>query len=256
MANANDPYIVRFYGVYQDQNKHYCIVMKYISGLALSYNFQNMNLNLPWNSVRWKIGLDIVRGLNFLQAKKILHRDLKSDNILLNTKFRAKLTDFGLAMVKNETRSSLYSNDVSTQVVGTYRWMAPELLGLRPDYSVASDRFAYGIVLWELSTRKVPFEETTAIALCDAIKSGEYVEALVEELDEYPETPKTIKSLIHQVCSQIRSNRLTTENVTNYLLQHGTFSKDKQEVNQESRNEQGKSSSIDMSLMPDLIKPF
>ncbi len=104
---------------------------------------------MPW-SIRWEIALDIGRGLAYLHSKQIIHSDLKSLNVLLDNNYCAKISDFGLAKIKLETQG------ISDSKMGTVRWCAPELFqGVSS--SCASDIYSYGMILWEIAVRKLPF---------------------------------------------------------------------------------------------------
>ena len=127
----------------------YSLVMELMPKGSL-YDLLHSNQELPW-AIRYQIALDAAWGLKDLHEYKILHRDLKSLNILLDDRLRAKLADFGLAKVKNETSSQ------SSVAKGTVLWMAPELFDDEPKMTTASDIYSFGMVLWELLTRKLPY---------------------------------------------------------------------------------------------------
>jgi serine/threonine protein kinase len=135
------------------------------------------------------IALDIAKGLAFLHMSKILHRDLKSLNVLIDEHYRAKLTDFGLSQVKVET-STLSSKAI---ISGTFAWMAPELFKRRAVSTEKSDVYSFGMVFWELLTRKVPFSDAKGNSelIAQWIREGEK-----EEIPE--DTSPHIKSLILQ----------------------------------------------------------
>lgn len=103
--------------------------------------------------------LDIAYGLEYLHARKpsIIHRDCKSSNILITSRGAAKIADFGLAKVKQSTRSMVRS------VVGTVNWQAPELWHAHPKYNHKADVFSCAMVFWEmlqwhLPTKRFPWE--------------------------------------------------------------------------------------------------
>ena len=105
-----------------------------------------------------RIALDIARGLAYLHAENIVHRDIKSMNVLL-TEGKACLADFGLARVKTDTQAV---STGSSQAVGTLRWMAPELFSPRAVYTRKSDMYSLGWVLWELASRRIPFHNANS----------------------------------------------------------------------------------------------
>jgi len=90
--------------------------------------------------------LDMARGLEYLHTRTpaIIHRDVKSSNILINRTGVAKVGDFGLARVKHSTRSMIRS------LVGTVNWQAPELWHPEPQYDYKVDVFSAGVVYWEM----------------------------------------------------------------------------------------------------------
>ncbi|XP_027939981.1 probable receptor-like protein kinase At1g80640 isoform X2 [Vigna unguiculata] len=118
---------------------------------------------LTWH-LRMKIALDTARGLKYLHEHcypAVIHRDLKSSNILLDIKFNAKLSDFGLA-ITNGTQ-----NKNNIKLSGTLGYVAPEYL-LDGKLTDKSDVYAFGVVLLELLLGKKPVEKL-APAQCQSI---------------------------------------------------------------------------------------
>uniref|UniRef100_A0A4W5L7L4 Protein kinase domain-containing protein n=1 Tax=Hucho hucho TaxID=62062 RepID=A0A4W5L7L4_9TELE len=103
----------------------------------------------PSWSVKVQLARDMVQGLVYLHSMDIIHRDIKSRNVLLHNEahtLRAKLTDFGI--------SRIVDVDMTARV-GTFRWTAPEVLE-GSAYSLAADVYSLGMVLWELETHSGP----------------------------------------------------------------------------------------------------
>ena len=162
MAQAQFPSIVRLYGVCLEPG-HYAMIMEYLPKGSLYEVLHNAEEPLPWNPVRWNIALDISKGLSYLHSQQIIHRDLKSPNVLLDNYYHAKISDFGLSTVKFET--SKIENEIESprqkRLIGSTRWLAPELFKPGITANKASDMFSYGMVLWEIASRKVPFQEAS-----------------------------------------------------------------------------------------------
>jgi serine/threonine protein kinase len=112
--------------------------------------------------------------MEYLHNANIIHRDLKSDNCLVNDELDVKVCDFGTSKFLTAGRSTLQSlpfnveatgNDslalsaTMTKGVGTILWMAPELFVGGTHYKQEVDMYSYGMIMWELLTRQVPWSE-------------------------------------------------------------------------------------------------
>jgi tRNA A-37 threonylcarbamoyl transferase component Bud32 len=177
MATMRSDYIVPLRGVCLE-SPHFCMVMEWMPKGSLYSLLQNSpELPLP---TLYRMALDIGYGLYHLHEAGILHRDLKSMNVLLDDRLRAKLTDFGLSKVKSE----MVSTSSSQGMKGTLGWMAPELFDEKPQTSQASDIYAYGMILWELIIRPyhIPFKGLAPASLISAkLTRGEKQEAIPEK---------------------------------------------------------------------------
>jgi len=213
MANVNHENIVRLFGISIDQPGHYCIVMELMPKCSL-FDVIHNGKPFEWN-IRYNIASDIAKGLSLLHKRGIIHRDLKSLNILLGDGMRAKLTDFGLAEVKTETRtlsstvhgsSRKPTREQGAKPVGTLAWMAPELFSLRPKYAKESDVYSYGIILWELAARKIPYQGAADIEIREGVKDGcrETMPA---------DCPRSFATLITRCWDQRATSRPTADKV-------------------------------------------
>ncbi|KAL1541498.1 Serine/threonine-protein kinase ht1 [Salvia divinorum] len=140
----------------------FCIITEYYPGGSLrKYLHQQGPYSLPHDLVL-RFALDIAHGMQYLHARGILHRDLKSENLLLDEDMCVKVADFGISCLETQCGSA-------KGFTGTYRWMAPEMIKEK-HHTKKVDVYSFGIVMWELLTALVPFDgmtpEQAAFAVC------------------------------------------------------------------------------------------
>ncbi|KAL5199580.1 hypothetical protein ABZP36_020783 [Zizania latifolia] len=133
----------------------YCIITEYMSQGTLRMYLNKKDPYSLSSETILKLALDISRGMEYLHAQGVIHRDLKSQNLLLNDEMRVKVADFGTSCL--ETRCQATKGNK-----GTYRWMAPEMTKEKP-YTRKVDVYSFGIVLWELTTCLLPFQGMTPV---------------------------------------------------------------------------------------------
>ncbi|MBS0352059.1 MAG: protein kinase [Proteobacteria bacterium] len=181
-ASTQSDYLVRLRGIVLEK-PYYSLVMEYMPGGDL-FHLLKSSQELTW-TMRYRISLDMTIGLHHLHQRNILHRDLKSLNVLLDMNFRAKLADFGLSSLKTSSAST-----TAGEFKGTLLWSAPELFKRGAKATAASDLYALAMVFWELITRKIPFADAPSPSIAiDWVKSGEQ--------ENIPEgTPEQYKTII------------------------------------------------------------
>lgn len=110
--------------------------------------------------MRVRMAQDIARGLFYLHSMKppILHRDVKSPNVLADQGLTLKVADFGLSKTRQVLQEQM------TSQTGTYQYMAPEVIQ-GTDYSHKADVFSFGIVLWEILARLPPYQGIPGMTL-------------------------------------------------------------------------------------------
>lgn len=208
MARLHSPHIVQFYGYCTSPRR--CIVMEHMPNGSLYSILRNAKQSLDW-SIRIRIAIDIASGIAFLHQEHILHRDIKSLNVLLDASYGAKLTDFGLSKVKSESKSQSMATRTNREAVGTIAWMAPELFARKAIYTQKSDIYSFGITLWELASRKIPFADAGNPSLIPSwVSKG-------EREDIPKDCPQKLASLITACWEASPDKRPDANTVATYL---------------------------------------
>jgi hypothetical protein len=162
MKRLRHPNIVLFMGAVP-KPPNLSIVTEYMPRGSL-FKLLHRSGKPPDERRRVRMAVDIAKGMHYLHCctPPIVHRDLKSPNILVNRDWSVKVADFGLSRVKSSTFLS------SKSQAGTPEWMAPEVL--RNELSnEKSDMYGYGVILYELMTLKVPWEGMNPMAVVGAV---------------------------------------------------------------------------------------
>ncbi|CAA6663773.1 unnamed protein product [Spirodela intermedia] len=154
--------VVRFIGACTNP-PNLCIVTEYMPGGNL-YDFLHKHNNVPELPLLLKFSIDISKGMDYLHQNNIIHRDLKSANLLLDVDNVVKVADFGVARFKHQ-------GGIMTAETGTYRWMAPEVINHQA-YDHKADVYSFAIVLWELATSKIPYEKSTPVQAALGVRKG------------------------------------------------------------------------------------
>ncbi|KDR73605.1 hypothetical protein GALMADRAFT_142074 [Galerina marginata CBS 339.88] len=212
----NHPNIVRFLGVSIPENTKETPVM-IVSELCSNGDLFDYirNTNAPSLHKVLQMMLDIARGLEYLHTRKpsIIHRDCKSSNILITAKGTAKIADFGLAKVKQSTRSMVRS------LVGTVNWQAPELWHAHPKYNHKVDVFSCAMVYWEMlqwhaQTKKFPWEGMNEHAIYEIVGAKRQRPSLASLRKQWcPE----IVDFIERMWAQEHQERPTMTEVVEFL---------------------------------------
>ncbi|TDG95839.1 hypothetical protein EPR50_G00244730, partial [Perca flavescens] len=163
----NHPNIASFITSFHERSSLY-IVMEYCDGgdLMKKINMQRGVFFTEEQVVDWFV--QICLGLKHIHDRKVLHRDIKAQNIFLtNGGMKAKLGDFGIARMLNNTM------ELARTCVGTPYYLSPEICESRP-YNNKTDIWSLGCVLYEICTLRHPFEGSSLRQLVSKICRGRY----------------------------------------------------------------------------------
>ncbi|XP_064183624.1 mitogen-activated protein kinase kinase kinase 13-like [Anguilla rostrata] len=161
LRKLKHPNIIGFKGVCT-QAPCYCIIMEYCAQGQLFEVLRAGRKVTPRLLVDWASG--IASGMNYLHLHKIIHRDLKSPNVLVTHNDTVKISDFG-------TSKELSDKSTKMSFAGTVAWMAPEVIRNEP-VSEKVDIWSFGVVLWELLTGEIPYKDVDSSAIIWGVGSN------------------------------------------------------------------------------------
>ncbi|KAF4321798.1 hypothetical protein BBO99_00000687 [Phytophthora kernoviae] len=165
MGSLKHERIVEFIGVAWDSLRNLSAVTEYMERgdlrdvlRALKNQGNSVDHSFTWQGRKLTIALHIAEGLAYMHSlnPKLIHRDLKSKNVLLNSEYAAKLSDFGVSRERLVAEDDVEPGPFMTPGVGTSFWIAPEVL-LGKDYDERADIFSFGVVLSEIDTDDYPY---------------------------------------------------------------------------------------------------
>ncbi|XP_041019741.1 serine/threonine-protein kinase STY17-like isoform X1 [Juglans microcarpa x Juglans regia] len=182
MRKVRHKNVVQFIGACT-QPPNLCIVTEFMSRGSV-YDFLHKQKGVFKLPSLLKVAIDISKGMNYLHQNNIIHRDLKTANLLMDENEVVKVADFGVARVKAQS-------GVMTAETGTYRWMSPEVIEHRA-YDHKADVFSFGIVLWELLTGELPYSQLTPLqAAVGVVQKG-----------LRPSIPKNTRPRLAELCER------------------------------------------------------
>lgn len=160
LSRLHHPNVIKFVAACK-KPPVYCVITEYLSeGSLRAYLHKLEHKTLPLPKLI-AIALDIARGMEYIHSQGVIHRDLKPENVLIDQEFHLKVADFGIAC--EEVYCDALADDP-----GTYRWMAPEMIKHK-SYGRKVDVYSFGLILWEMATGTIPYEEMNPVQAAFAV---------------------------------------------------------------------------------------
>ena len=173
MASVNHPNLVKLLAVCMTPSQLILVTPLMPIGCLLDYVQKNQREITSKNLLEW--GKQIAKGMAYLEERRMVHRDLALRNVLLQTKHRALISDFGLAKFLDVDQNE-YKVAPSGGPRLPIKWLAPECIRERK-FTHKSDVWAFGVTVWELVTfGDRPYKKYTTRAICDIIEKGHRLE--------------------------------------------------------------------------------
>ena len=193
VAKWRHEHILQVYYAGAEENNLYYFVMEFVDGSDLEQilrQYEEKGELIPFEDVV-RIGRAVASALDYAHSKHVIHRDVKPSNILIDRENRVALTDFGLAM--DIQRGSM------GQTFGTPHYVAPEQARNSADAVPQSDFYSLGIILYEMLTGIVPFDDPSSMSVA------------LKHLSEPPPPPRTINPQLSQEVEQVLLKALSKE---------------------------------------------
>jgi len=198
-SGLNHPHVCTIYDIAEEGGQQF-IVMEYVDGETLRQRIASLASqgNPPMDlkdAVNYAV--QIGEALQEAHGKGIVHRDIKSDNIMVNSRNQVKVMDFGLAKLKGSMKLTRTSS-----TIGTLGYMAPEQIR-GGEVDVRSDIFSFGIVLYEMLTGRLPFRGEHEAAMMYAILNEE-----PEPMEKYrPEISPELSRIVNRAIEKDPEDR-------------------------------------------------
>jgi serine/threonine protein kinase len=197
IASLQHPHILRVYDFGEQDNKPY-IVMEYVPGGTLATYIDDMPSGLPTEEVL-RLTTQIAGALDYAHRQRVIHRDFKPSNVLLDMDLQPYLADFGIARVLGETSSITGSG-----IIGTPAYMAPEMTSRKVTHLV--DIYALGVTVFQMLAGQPPYQAEDPFAVAVA-----HVTLPVPSiLNMRPDLPEEVQDVIEKAMAKDPAARYQT----------------------------------------------
>jgi len=215
LKNLDHPHLIKLFDVFESDEKIF-LVMEYVPGGELYDHIVQKKFS---EEEALKIFAQLMKGVNYLHQRNVVHRDLKLENILLDSRANVKVGDFGFATVTKQ-------GEFMSTSCGSPYYVAPEVIREERKYTEKVDIWSCGVILYALVTGVLPFSDRHIPIIFDHIRAGKYdvptylppaIQELIKSLlvvdpDKRPSSQKILEHpLIQGYCKNSTPRRDSTE---------------------------------------------
>ena len=211
LSQLRHPRILTLMGVCRDLNMMdgtVALIMELMERGSL-YSILHDNASssyAPSNTIeRLRLALDIADGMRFLHKSGVVHRDLKSANVLVGSDGRAKIADFGLSSYHQQAQTLV------TNVISTPAYSAPEVIRGEGAITSSADVFSFGVILWELLTGLSPWEGKTTVQIIFMSMQGTNLSLSRQVRSDFPDVAHMMEKCFIGASSRPRFSELYIE---------------------------------------------
>jgi len=210
------PNIVQYMGMTKTDEDVY-IVTEYLNGGDLYDKLRDKTIKLSWKRIV-NLAIETCRAIAYLHSRGVVHRDLKSQNLLVDNNWRVKICDFGFARAANPKEYMT--------LCGTDEWMAPEIM-LGEKYDERADIYSFGMILTEFIRREDPpprvagaaygYDDKAFLASVPPDCPQELLKCVADCTTFYPESRPDIKDILQRLTKLEESLEDDNENEMTYM---------------------------------------
>ena len=230
LSKLRNPFCTQIYDFFET-NTHILIVMEYVCGDLLGFIRKRAKISEPTAKIIFK---QIIKGLQFIHKKKIVHRDIKLDNVLIDLTNTVKICDFGVSRI-------LQPGDVMYEHCGTPAYIAPEIFKDEGYEGFACDVWSAGVTLYYMLAGVQPFKASKIEDLKEIILKGKF--------DPIEDVSKEANDLIKGMLQLNPNKRFTVEQVLKHPWLKNVNIKKRENLNIFTNAEKGLLSKYDVNYL-------